>query len=385
MQIRARGHRSMSSTAAALSKIARMTRFLTLLMLIAGNAFAQRPATMRGDGPPPVPAAFRIERLDARLDAVIDIDTRAERLARGFGLNEGPVWVPDDTTGYLLLGGLLDNVIYRVDLDGTVSVFMEQAGYTGNDVSNVGTQTRSGRSHVILIGPSCTGLDSLGRVIWCANNDRTLMRLEPDGSHTVLSRGRADGARFSGPNDIAVRSDDGVYLTDNDFGLRGAGSSADKQMPNGVWLIRDGISTLVIDRETLGGIPNGVALSPAQDYLYLTALNRIMRYQVEADGSLGPGELFTEGAGIGDGMKTDELGNLYSTSGAGPGIVRITAPDGVLLGYLHLPIDGSEPKRQICATNVAFGGNDARTLFITACDDVYQIQMNVAGHGVARR
>ena len=78
-------------------------------------------------------------------------------------------------------------------------------------------------------------------------------------------------------------------------------------------------------------------------------------------------------------MKVDVDGNLYSTSGAGPGIVRITAPTGTLLGYLHLPIEGGEPKKQICATNVAFGDSDAKGLYITACDAVYRIRMKVAG------
>src|SRR5690606_1395977 len=146
----------------------------------------------------------------------------------------------------------------------------------------------------LLIGPSCTGLDSAGRLVWCANNDRRLMRLEPDGTHTVLSDG-ADGKRFSGPNDIAVRSDDGIYLTDNDFGLRDGGNSPDKEMPNGVWLIKDGQSRLVLDAQALGGIPNGIALSPDESHLYLTAGQRIMRYQVEPDGSLGESTLLAEG------------------------------------------------------------------------------------------
>jgi gluconolactonase len=81
----------------------------------------------------------------------------------------------------------------------------------------------------------------------------------------------------------------------------------------------------------------------------------------------------------GDGMKTDLLGNVYSTSGAGPGIVRITAPDAALPGFLNLPIYGGEPKRQICATNVAFGDSDFKSLYITACDVVYRIRLAVAG------
>ncbi|HET8699174.1 MAG TPA: SMP-30/gluconolactonase/LRE family protein, partial [Gammaproteobacteria bacterium] len=356
------------------------------LACAAANGFAQPPAPgaapppgMRGDGPAPEPKPFNITRLDPALDALVARNAKAEQIASGFGLNEGPVWVPEGSSGYLLVSGLLDNVLYKITPDKQVSVFMEKAGYSGTDVNHTGAQTRSGRSHVLLIGPSCAGLDSQGRLIWCADNDRTLNRLEKDGKHTVLSRGSPDGKRFSGPNDIAVRRDDGVYLTDNDFGLRDAGQNPDKQMPNGIWLIRDGTSKLVLDAATLGGIPNGVALSPDERWLYATALAKVMRYEVKPDGTLGAGSVFTEGPGIGDGMKTDVQGNLYSTSGAGPGIVRITAPSGKPLGFLNLPIYGGEPKRQICATNVAFGDPDRKSLYVTACDVVYRIRLKVAG------
>ena len=89
----------------------------------------------------------------------------------------------------------------------------------------------------------------------------------------------------SGPNDIVVARDDAVYLTDNDFGLRGAGRSPDKQMPNGIWRIKAGQSTLVLDAATLGGIPNGIVLSPDGRYLYLSALQKMMRYEVKPDGT----------------------------------------------------------------------------------------------------
>jgi len=46
-------------------------------------------------------------------------------------------------------------------------------------------------------------MDRQGRVIWCADNDRQVMRLEKDGTHTVLSSGM-DGKRFSGPNDTGM-------------------------------------------------------------------------------------------------------------------------------------------------------------------------------------
>jgi len=351
------------------------------LATVAPSAQSTPPApAMRGDGPAPAPKPFNITRSDPGLDAVVAANTKADLIASGFGLNEGPVWVREGQSGYLLVSGLLDNVIYKIAADKTVSVFMEKAGYSGNDVNHTGTQTRSGRSHVLLIGPSCTSLDSQGRLIWCADNDRAVMRLEKDGTtRTVLSSGSSDGKRFSGPNDIVVAKDDAVYLTDNDFGLRDGGSNPDKQLPNGIWRIKDGKSTMVLDAMMLGGIPNGIVLSPDEKYLYANAGQRMMRYEVKADGSLGPGSLFTQGPGIGDGMKVDTLGNVYSTSGAGPGIVRITSPTGTLLGYLNLPIVGSEPKRQICATNVAFGDLDGKSLYVTACDHVYRIRLKVAG------
>jgi gluconolactonase len=350
------------------------------LVTAALSAQSGTPApSMRGDGPAPASKPFNITRSDPGLDAVVAADTTAELLATGFGLNEGPVWVREGQSGYLLVGGLLDNVIYKVAADKTVSVFMEKAGYTGTDVNHTGTQTRSGRSHVLLIGPSCASLDSQGRLIWCADNDRAVMRLEKDGTRTKLSGGSNDGKRFSGPNDIVVAKDDAVYLTDNDFGLRDGGQNPDKQLQNGIWRIKDGQSTMVLEATVLGGIPNGITLSPDERYLYANAGQRMFRYEVKADGSLGPGSLFTQGPGIGDGMKVDTLGNVYSTSGAGPGIVRITSPAGTLLGYLNLPIVGGEPKKQICATNVAFGDLDARSLYVTACDHVYRIRLKVPG------
>ena len=341
-------------------------------------ALAQQPS-MRGDGPAPAARPFSITRVDPAIDALLAADARVELVASGFGLNEGTTWVRDgEGSGFLLVGGLLDNVLYKIAPDNTVSVFMEKAGYTGDDVENVGAQTRAGRSHVLLIGPSCSGVDPEGRIVWCADNDRKVMRLEKDGTHAVLSAG-GEGKRFNGPNDIAIKSNGAIYLTDNDFGLRGAGKSPLKEMPDGVWRIQGGTTTRVLTDTELGGIPNGIAFSPDEKYLYLTAGNKMMRYAVAADGTLGAATLFTQGVGIGDGMRVDTRGNIYSTGGAGPGTVRITSPEGTLLGTINLPILGAEPKKQICSTNVAFGDNDARTLFVAACDAVYRIRLKVPG------
>ena len=355
------------------------TAVLLLLAALPVTTLAQQPPSMRGDGPAPEPRPFSVTRNDARIDALIARNAKAQLVATGFGLNEGTTWVRDGKgSGFLLVAGLLDNVLYKIGPDNKVSVFMEKAGYTGTDAENVGAQTRSGRSHVLLIGPSCSGVDPQGRIVWCADDDRKLMRLEKDGTHTVLSEG-GEGKRFSGPNDISIRADGSVYLTDNDFGLRGAGKSPLKELQNGVWRIKDGTTTRVLSDTQLGGIPNGITFSPDEKYLYLSAGNKMMRYEVNADGTLGASMLFAQGVGIGDGMRVDSKGNIYSTGGAGPGTVRITGADGVFLGTINLPVPGGEPKKQICSTNVAFGDNDARTLFIAACDAVYKIRLRTAG------
>jgi gluconolactonase len=333
---------------------------------------------MRGDGPAPAPKPFSITRSDPALDAIISPNAKIETLATGFGINEGVLWIREGNSGYLLVSSLIDNVIYKITPDHKVSVFMEKAGYTGNDPNHVGIQTRAGRTHVIIIGPNCALLDAEGRLVWCAGQDLAVKRLEKDGTQTVLADG-FEGKHFNGPNDIAIKSDGAIYIADSDVGLRDGGRSPLKQMPNNVWLWKDGKVTMALAQDKLGASPNGVVLSLDEKYLYLTAGRKLMRYEVKADDTLGEGTLVAEGEGITDGMKIDRKGNVYSTSGAGPGVIRITSPAGKLLGFINLPIVGDqEPKRQICATNLAFGG-DGRDLYVSACDAVYKIRLEAPG------
>ncbi|HKX55285.1 MAG TPA: SMP-30/gluconolactonase/LRE family protein, partial [Xanthomonadales bacterium] len=224
----------------------------------------------------------------------------------------------------------------------------------------------------------CASLDARNRLVWCAKNDGAVMRLEQDGSRTLLADNH-QGKRFSGPNDLVIKSNGSIYFTDTDSGLRDGAQSPLKQLDNGVWLIRNGQTTRLLKRTELGGPPNGLALSPDEKYLYLSAHPKLKRYEIRADDTLGSSIVFSEGEGIGDGIKVDTLGNVWSTGGAGPGIIRIMANDGKLLGTLHLPIYGKEPKKQICATNLAFGGNDGKSLYITACDAIYRIGLKVEG------
>jgi len=356
---------------------------LACTVLAAGLAFS--PVHAQAGGEEEAAQPFTITRADPALDSLIAPDAQLTTLASGFGFSDGPVWVRGKAgePGHLLISSIIGNVIYKITPEGQVSVLLDKAGYSGSDFAHDGKLAYIGRIHMILIGPNCTGIDPQGRLVWCAGQDRALMRLEKDGTRTVLAN-NGGGKRFNGPNDVAIAANGAIYFTDSDVGLRGGIDGGLAEMPNSVWMWKDGKVTQVVSREQLGEEPNGIALSPDDKYLYLsagtmTAKPRIMRYPIRPDGSAGPGEVFTEGDGIGDGMKTDSLGNLYST-GPMPGIVRITSPQGKLLGLLHMPkLGDAEPKRLICASALAFGGDDAKTLYITACDDVYAIPLKTPG------
>jgi gluconolactonase len=335
----------------------------------------------------PEPRPFRIASRAPGLDAVIAPDARLELIGDRFGLTEGPVWVPDSGEGFLLFSDLISNVIYRWAPGEPISVYLERAGYSGNELTKAGFQTRRGRMAVLLIGPNGLSLDAEGRLIYLAANDRTVMRLEKDGARTVIAD-RYDGRRFNGPNDLAVHSSGSIYLTDSVWGLRDGLANPDSELDfSGVYLLKDGdVKLLYGDADNPGGWPNGIALSPDERHLYLnTGVQNVLRYAVAADGTLRDRTVFIAGEGS-DGMKVDVLGNLYTTNGAGAGEVRITSPEAVRLGVLELPVPAGEPRAQVCATNVAFGDRDSRTLYITACEHVYRIRMKVAGvHPAARK
>lgn len=333
-----------------------------------------------GDGPPLPARPFTITKLDPALDSIIAPNAKLEMLGDRFGLTEGPVWVPEGKSGYLLFVDMLSNVIWKMTPDKKISVFLYSAGYSGKDLLHAGIQTRRGRANVLLIGPECTTRDAQGRILWCASNDGAIMRLEKDNSRTIIANSH-QGKRFNGPNDMTIKSDGAIFFTDTETGLRDGKQSPLRQIPYaGVYLIKDDKVTLLVDEKALGGGPNGIALSPDEKYLYLSAgPTKIMRYPIQSDDTLGEGTVFAEGLGIGDGIKVDRQGNVYSTGGAGPGEVLIVSPEGKRLGLLDLPLNDTEPKREICALNLAFGDADGKTLYIMAGEAVFKIRLKAAG------
>src|SRR5271155_1640551 len=106
------------------------------------------------------PSGGAVVRMDPTLDEIIAPDAKAELLKGDyFGFLEGPVWVQEGATGYLLFSDVAANAIYKWTPDGQLSVFRAKAGFTGTDTSRVGGQSFNGRLYLIVFGPVGITLD----------------------------------------------------------------------------------------------------------------------------------------------------------------------------------------------------------------------------------
>src|SRR5687767_3976746 len=207
-----------------------------LLVALAARAGAVHLLAQGNNGTP-----FRIERLDSALDAIVSPTATLETLGDRFALTEGPVWVGDGPNGYLLFSDNAANVIYKWAPGTPLTVFLERSGFTGTDNTKVGAQTVAGRVPILLIGSNGLALDPQGRLVVTAMNDRTVYRLEADGTTRTVLADRYEGKRFNGPNDIVIKSNGAVYFTDSVWGLRGAANDPARELPySGFFLIKDG-------------------------------------------------------------------------------------------------------------------------------------------------
>jgi gluconolactonase len=300
-----------------------------------------------------------IVKAAAALDAIVPLEATLEQVAGGFVFTEGPVWAK---AGYLLFSSPNTNVIYRWTPEGKVDVFRTKSGYAGVDI---GEYTQPGSNGLTF--------DPAGRLTICQHGNRRIIRVEPRGNITVLAD-QYNGKRLNSPNDLAYRSDGTLYFTDPPFGLPGMFEDPRKELPfSGVFRVKDGEVTLLTD-ELTG--PNGIAFSPDERYLYVGNWDLrkkvVMRYAVQADGTLAQGEVFQDmtsapGEDAIDGVKVDLAGNVYV---CGPGGIWILSPAGKHLGTIKLP---EAPH------NLAWGDADGRTLYMTALTGVYRMRLNIPG------
>jgi gluconolactonase len=292
------------------------------------------------------PGDSHIDASSAAIFELVDEHAPVEQVASGFGFTEGPVWHP--TGRYLLFSDIPASTRYRYSRS------------DGVDVVATATNRANGLT-----------LDANLELIVCEHSTSVVARIGADGRREVLAS-HYQGSALNSPNDLCVRSDGSIYFTDPRYG-RSARHGLERPPEldfKGVFRIApDGELRLLVDRATYYQ-PNGLCFSPVESLLYVDDTPRALIdvYDVARDGSLGSRRAFFAGIGSGrdddgvvDGIKCDERGNVWVT---GPGGIWVISPAGEQLGVIRVPEQ---------TTNLAWGGDDWRTLFVTASTGLYAI------------
>lgn len=275
----------------------------------------------------------------------------AERQATGYVFTEGPLWHPD---GFYYFNDIRPGTLYRLKLGEAPEMVRKTNG--GNGMT----------------------FDLQGRLIHCEGEAKCVTRTEPDGKVTMLAE-RFEGGRFNRPNDVVCHSDGSIWFTDPSMRIAFAdreqpGPEGDAGVYAGARIYRvapDGAISVVVECE----YPNGLAFSPDERTLYIAntrSTEYIHAIDIDAAGKMLGRRIFADMSvgdrpGIPDGMKVDAKGRVFCT---GPGGIWVLEPDGRHIGTIRLPE---------MAVNLAFGGDDLRTLFVTAVTSVYTLRVRTPG------
>ena len=278
-------------------------------------------------------------------------DLQSQLVVDGFRFTEGPLWHP---AGFVIFSDIPSSTIFRLNPPG-------QLNGTGGQVS-------------VFLRPSgnSNGLtfDRQGKLLACEHGGRRVSRMGADGKMETVADSY-NGKRLNSPNDIVCHSSGRIYFTDPPYGID---PDPGEQGFNGVYRIGpDGtVGLLYSDFDR----PNGLAFSPDESKLYIndTIKRHIRVSDVNADGSLSNDRVFidmnVEAEGNPDGMKIDSAGNMFCTGGGG---VWIIDSEGNHIGTIKVPFQ---------PTNVAFGGEGLKTLYITARPVICSIRLKNPGIAV---
>lgn len=274
-------------------------------------------------------------------------ELKAERIAAvkpsrtEAGLYEGPVWIKDALyfSDFSFAPGFPSR-IRKLAADGTVSTAVEDSGSNG------------------------LAVDAQGNIVAATHKYKALSRYAlPGGTRSTIA-GEYGGQVFDSPNDIAIAQDGTIYFTDPDYQQAAAPGG---QPVTGVYRVGvDGKVTLVDGSRKN---PNGIALSPSGDVLYVDGLDGKLMAHPIANGVPQPGHVLITGLDGPDGMTIDCHGDIYIAEHAARR-VRVFSPQGTELATIRVDAN---------VTNAAFGGIDRQTLYITGAGALWQIHLPVSG------
>jgi gluconolactonase len=272
----------------------------------------------------------------------------AEKISSGYQFTEGPVWHPD---GFLLFSDTPANKIYQLVPGKAATVYIDDSGFTGTDDSLLSDQQ----------GSNGLALDNENHLIICQHGNHAIARLDKNKKINLLTT-TYEGKPYNSPNDLVISADGSIYFSDPPYGLKEQVLHRSEFQPHaGLYRYYKGEVKLL--RSDLL-YPNGVCLSPDEQFLYNSSNHPdervIWRYSLSKDGEIrNQSMLIDQNA---DGIKTDEEGRLFLATDAG---VLIVSVSGKKLALMPLPETPS---------NVAWGGQNNKELYVTARTSVYRIK-----------
>ena len=237
--------------------------------------------------------------------------------------------------------------------------------------------------------------DAEGRLLCCQPSKQRVIRIEKDGSETVLTE-KYNDAPYNQPNDITVDNEGRIYFSDPKYGPYEnlPQKDLDGKPVEGVYMIdTDGYVTIQIVHSV--DRPNGVLVSKDQKYLWVAGNNNnnkggeraLFRFErMSCCGSVlidTKEVLFDWGDSRGpDGMVQDAKGNVYVAGGLNRadaefetnrhrGGIYVFNSKGKAIDFIAVPKDE--------VTNCTFGGSDLKTLYITAGGTLYSIRTKNKG------
>ena len=279
----------------------------------------------------------------AAISGVIAAGAKVELVRGGLKGAEGPVAIPD---GGLYFSDITANRTYRLDKNGGISVWRENTK-----------------------GTNGLFLSKDGRLLGAEGGGPRIIAVTPDSRVTALATGFG-GKSLRSPNDLIMDKNGGIYFTDP--APRPSPDVAPKEKGN-VHYIRPNGEVLLLDDQIQR--PNGISLSIDEKTLYVddTEGEYVYAFDVQPDGTVKNKRQFAklrepEKGSLGlrsraDGMALDSKGRLYVATASG---IQVIDPRGEYLGTIRVPS---------VVRNVAFGGPRRQTLYMTALESLYRVQM----------
>jgi gluconolactonase len=218
-----------------------------------------------------------------------------------------------------------------------------------NHQGTIGMLTPGGKPDIFIELPDSSigngiRFDSHGNMLIADYTNHNILKVEMNTKELTVFTHEPG---MSQPNDIAVDSKDRIYASDPDW-KTGSGK---------IWRIDTTGKTTLLDSL---GTANGIDVNPDETILYVNASGNVFAYNLSENGDVSNKHILIGFADDGmDGMRCDIKGNLYITR-FGKGMVVKVSPDGKILQEIALT--GKSP------TNIAFGGHDGCTAYVTLQD-----------------